>query len=229
MSEPCPHCGRTMRQLRPDGRCAGCGKLLPPELRAPPPTFAGGSFQSHGLRFQVIDEYYAISGLTKERVENDLDKIFSRNERLPNLGKAPVASWVLARLARLTQGKLGSCLDPKQRNDGGGYAVSFLVYNSDQLPIAELELQGDSMGAFVLGRCSECISSEETVNALVSALIADAQDLTPCRISVIDPEWREDPEGYTPKPKRGARNWYGWDGLRFLGADNLRNARNESR
>lgn len=32
----CPACGTTVRQTRTDGRCIGCGKLLPEELRAPP-------------------------------------------------------------------------------------------------------------------------------------------------------------------------------------------------
>src|SRR5262245_8291351 len=33
---PCPHCGTTIRQTRADGRCGGCGKLLPEQLRASP-------------------------------------------------------------------------------------------------------------------------------------------------------------------------------------------------
>jgi hypothetical protein len=33
---PCPHCGVTVRQGRPDGRCVGCGKPLPEGLRAAP-------------------------------------------------------------------------------------------------------------------------------------------------------------------------------------------------
>jgi len=34
-SKPCPHCRAVVRQNRPDGRCAACGKPLPAELRAP--------------------------------------------------------------------------------------------------------------------------------------------------------------------------------------------------
>src|SRR5262245_15763954 len=37
---PCPHCGLAARQSRPDGRCVGCGKSLPEELRAPPEPMA---------------------------------------------------------------------------------------------------------------------------------------------------------------------------------------------
>jgi len=32
---PCPHCGATLAQGRPDGRCVRCGNLLPNDLRAP--------------------------------------------------------------------------------------------------------------------------------------------------------------------------------------------------
>jgi hypothetical protein len=31
---PCPYCGTTIAQSRDDGRCVGCGKLLPEDLRA---------------------------------------------------------------------------------------------------------------------------------------------------------------------------------------------------
>ena len=41
----CPHCGIILRRKRPDGRCGGCGKPLPPELlsmiaEVPPPPKA---------------------------------------------------------------------------------------------------------------------------------------------------------------------------------------------
>jgi ABC-type multidrug transport system fused ATPase/permease subunit len=39
---PCPHCSFATRQTRADGRCVGCGKLLPEELRKPsPPALRG--------------------------------------------------------------------------------------------------------------------------------------------------------------------------------------------
>src|SRR5579871_146840 len=34
VAKPCPHCGSTIRQSRPDWLCVACGKLLPDELRA---------------------------------------------------------------------------------------------------------------------------------------------------------------------------------------------------
>src|ERR1700723_3364722 len=36
MKPPCPDCGTTVQQARADGRCVGCGKLLPEELRGSP-------------------------------------------------------------------------------------------------------------------------------------------------------------------------------------------------
>jgi hypothetical protein len=36
MKPPCPSCGTTIQQIRADGRCVACGKLLPTELRGAP-------------------------------------------------------------------------------------------------------------------------------------------------------------------------------------------------
>jgi hypothetical protein len=78
------------------------------------------------------------------------------------------------------------------------------------------------MGAAVLGRHAEVCSASDLIHAVVSALLAEPGNLMSCRLSVTDPEWREDPEMYTPKPKRRAKNWYGWDGVKFLGENNIK-------
>ena len=47
-AKACPHCGIKMRQSNVYGRCAGCGKLLPEGLRAPPgpAPWLGGDIRS---------------------------------------------------------------------------------------------------------------------------------------------------------------------------------------
>jgi hypothetical protein len=129
---------------------------------------------------------------------------------------------MLARLARLTSAKLGFPLNDKQRNDGGGYAINFVLYTHDTRPIAEFQFQGDTMGASILGRRTDDCSAEDILKCFVSIILAAPEELTPCKLSVIDPEWKEDPEWYTPRPVRGSTNWYGWDGTRFLGEKNIR-------
>src|SRR5438477_472071 len=55
-------------------------------------------------------------------------------------------------------------------------------------------------------------------------LLAAPAELARCQMAVRDPEWKLDPDMYRPRPVRGSRNWYGWDGDRFLGKDNIREA-----
>jgi hypothetical protein len=202
-----------------------CGQLLPAELRAPaaPPPPSHGAFRSKDYhRFQVVDNAFGAPGLRNELSEYEFDQILIRSGQLPNLGSAPFASWMLARIATLTSGILVFPINGKQRNDGGGYVIDFLVYNKNERPIAEFQLQGDTMGAGVLGRRTEDCSSDDVVQALASILLEQPMDLTVCRLSIVDPEWREDPSMYIPKPKRGSKNLYGWDGKKFLGEDNIK-------
>lgn len=223
MPLPCPHCGIVIGQTNVYGLCAGCGKLLPADQRAASssPQPVDGVFQSNGFKFQIIRDSY-VPGLRKELTANELDQPLVRSGKLPDLGGAPVASWILARLAKLTSGKVGFALDDKQRNDGGGFAIEFLVLDKDERRIAEFQLQGDTMGAAILGRRTEECSSGDIIHAVISALLASPADLMSCRLAVTDPEWWEDPEMYAPKPKRGAKNWYGWDGVKFLGENNIK-------
>src|SRR5262245_35456201 len=45
---PCPHCGSTLVQARPDGRCVACAKPLPAELRAATTTATKPASGSRG-------------------------------------------------------------------------------------------------------------------------------------------------------------------------------------
>ena len=65
---------------------------------------------------------------------------------------------------------------------------------------------------------------EGVLEALAAALLAAPADLMPRELAVRDPEWKLDPEMYRPRPVKGSRNWYGWDGSQFLGKDNIREA-----
>jgi hypothetical protein len=169
--------------------------------------------------------------------------------RLPGLDGSPIASWLLARLARLTDDELG--LADQEDNDGGGYMVEFVVYRfhpdwgtekatTGQLflfnmaeyerpvelerPIASFQFQADMQGAAVIGnRAADC-PAEEILESLAAAFLAAPTEFIPRELIVRDPEWKLDPEIYRPRPRKGSRNWYGWDRFQFLGKDNIREA-----
>jgi hypothetical protein len=210
----------------------------------------GGSFTSGHFRFQVEASDEASDkerGFHEELLGEEFDLRLSNTGRVPDLGGAPIASWLLARLERL----LGPVVAGKEYNDGGGYMVEFVVYAvhvepekpkanfvqpllfdmaalgvhiEPDKPVASFQFQADMQGAAVLGyRAVDC-SGEDVLAALAAAFLAAPEDLVPCKVAVIDPEWKADPETYKPRPVKGSRNWYGWDGSQFLGRDNIRDA-----
>lgn len=207
----------------------------------------GGSFAYERLRFQVERsdcQENRERGLTADLEENDFDRRLTCTGKIPNLAGAPIASWLLARLAMLTDDALG--LEGTEDNDGGGYEVEFVVYfepeyrkvNSEQLllfnmddfdgyveperTVAAFRFQADMGGAGVLGERDPDWAGEEILEAFAAALLAAPTELRSRELTVRDPEWKLDPEMYIPQPRRGSCNWYGWDGFQFLGKDNIR-------
>jgi hypothetical protein len=208
-----------------------------------------GCFTSRSFRFEIDwSDWVSDDGRTfDEELEDEaFDLRLTATGRIPDLGGAPIASWLLARLARLTDDMLG--VDGEESTDGGGYVIEFLVYREPnrtkpavmqpllfdmeelgvhiepERPVASLQLQADMQGVAVLGyRAADC-PGEKVLQALADALLAAPDDMMAREIAIFDPEWKEDPEMYKPRPFKGSRNWYGWDGSRFLGRDNIRDA-----
>jgi hypothetical protein len=204
------------------------------------------SFRWGRLRFQVegnvgeseLNRYF------RADLDDDLGLLLTRSGKLPELGGAPLASWLLARLARLTNDSLG--LAGEEHNDGGGYVIEFVVYRvhaepennnapfvqlllfdpgeciEPDLPVASFQFQADMEGAVVLGQRDPDFPAGQILEAFAAALLAAPTELTARELAVRDPEWQLDPEIYTPWPEEDSRNWYGWNGFRFLGKDNIR-------
>lgn len=209
-----------------------------------------GSFRSGRFRFFV--KWWDTSvdsddGFKEELDDETFDLRLSRSKLLPNLGGAPVASWLLARLAKLTDNQLG--IASVEHVDGGGYVVGFVVarvpvppsgenaryfqqslfepgevFVADEVgsPIASFELQADMEGAAILGQRTSEFDTEDILASFAAALLAAPNDLTVREIEVKDPEWKLDPAMYHPRPHKGSQNWYGWDGIQFLGVENIR-------
>jgi hypothetical protein len=211
-----------------------------------------GSFSSGRFRFQVEGsdgESDSARGFHEDLQDDAFDLRLTGTIQLPDLGGAPIASWLLARLARLTDGRLG--LAGAEDADGGGYMVEFVVYvvpaapasqrarSVQQLlfdmgesgvsaeperPVASFQFQADMEAAAVVGQRTADCPCEEVLEALAAALLAAPAELMPRELAVKDPEWKLDPEMYRPRPDKGSCNWYGWDGSEFLGKDNIREA-----
>lgn len=148
----------------------------------------------------------------------DLDEAFQNSGQLPDLNGAPIASWVLARLRRLIPGLPASS---DEENDGGGFCFNFDVQKDREL-VASIQLQGDTISPIVLGHGSADVG-DSLKAAFVSALLKTPNDLEECCYRIIDLEWQEDPDSYSPTPTDDSVNEYGWkpnDG--FLGQHNIK-------
>jgi hypothetical protein len=183
---------------------------------------AGGNFTHGQFHFRVEGADY-LPGVGEPLDDDAFDLRLTPSGRVPDLGGAPLASWLLARLARLTDDGFPS--NGKEHNDGGGWCVEFVVYGADERPLAAFQFQGDMQGAAVVGdRAPDC-DPEAVLGTLAEALLEHPGDLLRCRLRVVDPEWKHDPGCYEPRPVPGDRNVYGWDGQRYLGRKNIREAR----
>jgi hypothetical protein len=214
----------------------------------------GGNFTWGRYRFEVESsdwESDQARGIGEDFQDDAFDLRLTGTGTIPDLGGAPIASWLLARLARLTDGCLG--LADREDADGGGYVVEFVVYRvyaptyrksasvqrllfdvakpgvyveseKPDKPVASFQFQADMEGAAVVGRRAADCPAEDVLEALAAALLAATTELMGRELEVRDPEWKPDPEMYRPRPVKGSCNWYGWDGFQFLGQDNIRDA-----
>jgi hypothetical protein len=210
-----------------------------------------GSFTSGRFRFAVEgsdSESDSARGFHEDLEDSAFDLCLTSTGRVPDLGGAPIASWLLVRLARLTEDRLG--LAGPEDIDGGGFVVEFVVYRArvswegeaatgqrflfdmaefqrpvePERPIASFQFRADMEGAAVIGQRAADCPAEEVLKTFAAAILAAPADLLPRELVVRDPEWKLDPDMYTPRPVNGSRNLYGWDGFQFLGRDNIREA-----
>lgn len=170
------------------------------------------------------DDGYAEVELGDALVEiavDDLDARLLAQGGLPELGGAPVASWLLARLAALTGGGLG--LDPQlvEHIEGGVWVLDFVV-TREASPVAKVQLQAGMIGAGVLGVIAEGEPLESLLVGLQGRLLEAPGQVEVAQIQVVDPDWAACPEDYTPPPTVGSRCRFGFDGAAYLGADNPR-------
>jgi hypothetical protein len=209
-----------------------------------------GSFTSGRFRFEVEKsdwETDSARGFVEDLEDDEFDLRLTSTGKVPDLSGSPIASWLLARLARLMDDRLG--LADREDTDGGGYLIEFVVYRSNtdwadktanseqgflfnmaefqrplepEYPIASFQFQADMEGAAVLGRRTADSSTEKILATFAAAILAAPTDLLSRELVVRDPEWWLDPEMYTPRPDKDSRNSYGWDGFQFLGKDNIR-------
>jgi hypothetical protein len=141
-----------------------------------------------------------------------LDPILRKAPNFPNISPAPVASWLVARLLRLTDEGLPFEPNATIYNDGGGYHLNFIAFSRNLTPISFFDIYGTVENCRCWGACTSEVLPDALLQTFVDAVLDDPTDLMVCRIVYID----ADPPDL-PKRRFGKPKVLGWDGQKFLG------------
>lgn len=134
--------------------------------------------------------------------------------------QAPIASWILARIAA-EAGLGGTYADSRQETDGGCFSLNLEVFDHQETSLGGFEVLGYSWGVELLGRCRGT-DPHAVIEDFIGLLLAKARHVGRCRATVRDLEWQERPDEYRPhRPSEDDRNVYGWDGEVYLGRTNF--------
>jgi len=123
------------------------------------------------------------------------------SKRLPDLSGAPVASWLLARLFALTHGHM--LRDPFSDFSShlAGYLISFAAFTQQLQPTAFLHICGLTDMVTLQANTPEGTKAYDVIHGFYSALLAQPQELRPCKWTVTAPEQTVS---------------FGWSGTHFL-------------
>jgi len=144
--------------------------------------------------------------------EDGIADMLESTGRLPNLGGAPVASWLLPRLVDATHGGINLDDCEHLRNDGGGIHLQWAAFTRAIKPRAFFRVNCYSNRITTHGQCMPNTDPTELVSAFFAPLLEQPTALATFRVSVTD----MDPPTAHGKP--GRRYVFGWDGVKFLGS-----------
>jgi hypothetical protein len=172
-----------------------------------------GVFWSGDVGF-VVDPHHMASRFAHARSidQPDFAAVLKASGKLPSLGPAPVASWLLARLFQLTRERLGFETHGRSYNDGGGYYLNLVAFTRDLKPAAFFNVHGHSRGVRIWGTCGEEFAPAAILEAFTEAILESPNDLMICKLTTVD----TDPPDLD-KRRFGKPHVYGWDGSSFFG------------
>ena len=140
----------------------------------------------------------------------DFHKTLSESGRLPDLGGAPVASWVLARLAALSAKRFPYHVGQIFGSDGGDYWLQFIAFTPKFQPLGLVSLSGGETAVQIWAQISPASESERVLAAFTETILVNPTDLTRTSLIVVCTDLA-DPNLWKKMPFI-----FGWDGKRFL-------------
>jgi len=133
------------------------------------------------------------------------------SSRLPILNGAPVASWLLPRLAEVTRGSINLDDQERVRNDGGCVFLKWISFTKEMKPRAFFNLLCYSNRIIIQGKCMSNTVPCDLASAFISPLLEHPEGLRKWKVLVTDTDPPNAPG------KLGRTYVFGWDGAKFLG------------
>jgi hypothetical protein len=155
-----------------------------------------GSFSAADLDFEVDDGLTLVSMTDGFEIDEQ-----ALDDRFAGVG-APIASWILARLLKLSGGSLDLSADQIEVCEGGVFVIDFVVRSAGH-PLGKVQLQAGIIGAAMLGVVAQ--DARDVVDRFVARMLEAPNDVATCRVRVRDPAW---PTDHIVE--------FGFDGARYL-------------
>lgn len=168
----------------------------------------------YGLFFKVgdfafvdPDEFATPAVKTWKAVFDAADELSAATTDVP-LSGAPLASWVLARLAGLSESSLFPAEFVRRESELGGFRISLLVVGRTE-PVAKLRIAAECGSVELSATAADEATAADAVRGLIAALMADLAGLGRYTLEV------------RARELGGHRNEYGYDGFGLLGHHNI--------
>ena len=170
-----------------------------------------GAFRSQGLTFVCEGSYHDVDLPGSVHYEcRTAQGLLLASGALPDLSGAPVASWLLARIARLGGKRFPYSYGEVAGSDAATYWVRYFVVSGAGKPVAILSVSANARDIRLSLAHTGEVSAEETCDAFVAGLLEKPTDIAPCRVVSVYTELTD------PDCRFAIPRVYGWDGKRFL-------------
>jgi hypothetical protein len=170
-----------------------------------------GAFRSKDFTFVCEGGYHDVDLPGSARYEcRTAQGLLSAPGTLPELSGAPVASWLLARIARLAGKRFPHSYGEVLGSDAATYWVRFFVVAGAGKPVAILSVSGNARGIRISLAHTGDAAPEEICGAFVAGLLEKPADIARCRVVSVYTELTD------PDCRFAIPRVYGWDGKRFL-------------
>lgn len=140
----------------------------------------------------------------------DFEETLRKSGKLPDLRGAPIASWYLARLARLCGKRFPYSYGKVIGSDGADYWLRLHCLKRSATPIGIIQCLGKQTGISLCFQHAELLEADSVLDKFIRALLEAPQDVSRCKVIVQYTEMCD------PNVAFHIPRVYGWNGLRYF-------------